>query len=265
MEKSAITTPFPQSESFVVHYLEYYETEEEYAQIEANKKWIPIDGNSRPYPLYILSNGKCQHAKFKRPNEGGNFVIRRFPGVRFQIVSEQIGHVFNRRLVALYLHLTFPHRTFNVEEVELAHYIMGILLKKATHIENMDHMEKGRTDFCYDDSMSYRANDPNYLVNPSVDKNGRCNDVRIMFNTQVIFIPCYGLGRQHDGTDWRRLSQYSLMELLSDKQKLRIFFDYWRTVPDYESVFAILRHLLGLPADICNLIIAMAARRYHDP
>lgn len=169
---------------------------------------------------------------------------------------EEIGDIFNRHNVAIYLEKFLPSEKFTIDDIELCYYIMSLLIQKSTHVECM---ENDRTDFCHDD-CGVGENKARYLV-PSGSKNGRRSDVDLMFRTKNIHIPCYGLDRQ-DEDDWKSLPAFFLVELLRDKKKLRIFFDYWNTVPDYSSVYRILNTGLNLPPDICDLILCMAAKSY---
>ena len=187
------------------------------------------------------------------------FNIIQFPS-GFQIVKESIGDVFNYSAVALYLNKTFPQKTFKMPEVELTYYIMSILLQKSTHIECMDD---NRADFCYDDSGKKEGKNSYLILNCNSGRDGRRGDVSTLLSIPIIFIPCYGLDLQDDETvDFNTLPQYRLIELLQDKQKLRIFFDFWRTIPDYGSIYRILHKGLYFPPNIANYIISLAAKKY---
>lgn len=174
----------------------------------------------------------------------------------------QIGDIFNRRVVSSYLALFFPDKTFTMDDVELAYYIMSILIRKASHIESM---ENDRVDFCHDDDGD--NGEPRYLT-ICYDETGKRNHVQLMLKS-TIFVPCYGLRLQNEySLDLftcdlpQNIPRYYLIELLEDKKKLRIFFDFWRTIPDYRTVFTILHEELYLPADIANMIILMVAKGY---
>ena len=172
---------------------------------------------------------------------------------QFLVVREQIGDIFNHQNVSAYLAQTFPKLKFIIDDVELAYYIMRVLIQKATHIECMTD---DRTDFCHDDGGAHEGK-ARYLYFDARNKSIR-KDVKCMFQTTIIFIPCYGLDMQRKGINWRALPQFQLIELLQNSKKLRIFFDYWRTVPDCNSVYRILHRYF--PPDICNKIICMVAK-----
>jgi hypothetical protein len=178
------------------------------------------------------------------------------PGTKFKIVKESIGDIFNRATVATYLQKTFPLKTFTVQEVELAYYIMSIIIKKANSYENIDDIKH---DFYYDDSGRQKGKN-SYIAEKKPNNRAKVN---FMLNTQVMSIVCYGIHRQDDPDfDSETCPDITLFELLINKQKLRVFFDFWRTVPDYESVYRILHQHKKCPPDISNYIITLASKLY---
>lgn len=190
-----------------------------------------------------------------------NFIVQRFDNTEYQVVTEQIGDIFNHATVANYLAKTFPQKVFTMKKVDLAYYIMSIIIQKAGHVERMNDY---KTCFCYDDSGKSEGKESYLLLNTG--KNGLEITVNVMFSSSIIFVPCYGIDQQdNEKVDWKKLPQFKikdLCELMQDKNKLRVFFDFWRNVPDYKSVFTILHCRLNLPTDISNLIMCMAAKKY---
>ena len=63
------------------------------------------------------------------------------PGLKFKIVKQPIGDIFNRHAVATYLQKIFPQKTFTLSEVELAYDIMSIIIKKCDSCENIDDIK----------------------------------------------------------------------------------------------------------------------------
>lgn len=178
------------------------------------------------------------------------------PETKFKIVKESIGDIFNRATVATYLQKIFPLKIFTIQEVELVYYIMSIIIKKADSYENIDDVQH---DFYYDDSGRQKGKN-RYIA---VRRPRNREKVNFMLNTQVMSIACYEIDKQDDDDfDPETCPDISLVELLTNKRKLRVFFDFWRTVPDYESVYRILHQYKKCPPDIANYIITLASKLY---
>lgn len=230
----AFLTPFPDRQSCMIMYTQYYEDEETYAKIEENihKTEHSID---RP-----------RHAVFVKERDG--IKLSRFPKVPYQLVREELNLVFNHTVVCGYLSTFYPRSRLTINLVELCYYIMSIIIRKANFIS---HINSIQIDACYDDS--YYKDPESALYLSFLAPSGRTPEVLQIFKALMIQIPCYRLSE-------KRGPEFKLLDLLKDKQKLRIFFDFWRTVPDAAFIFSMLHNHFKLPKDICDMIICMASK-----
>lgn len=172
-------------------------------------------------------------------------------GLRYSVVLEQIGHIFNHHNVAVYLSRMFPDRNFTLKDVDLCYHIMKTVIEKSTFVEQQ---EEDEVDFCHDDDFTMDG-EMSYLVSSTSLQR----KLHYLFNIQKINLVCDGLRYQGKEDNFPR---YQLIELMDDVKKRRVFFDYWRTVPDYTSIYCILTKGLNMPADIANLIICMVSKNY---
>ena len=169
--------------------------------------------------------------------------ISSFIGVPFCIVKEPIGHVFNRELCEIYIRKLDIQ--FSESDIDLCFYIMCLLIKKADTVEIYDSIE-----------MNWYGMHKRNGFLAQCDKysfGGKMGEIVILMNSRIINISYYYADKLHYTT---------LLELIKNRgDDLQMFFKYWRSVMDYETLFQILLKF-GLPANIVDFIICMAAKKF---
>ena len=179
---------------------------------------------------------------------------------KVELLTEKLGDVFNRSTCASYLS-RYNNRNFTIEEVEKCYYIFSILLKKSNcWWETWDNGDF-QAGAGYDNSVKF--------ITPGVFKP-RKNMFWRWIDYPVLNIICHDLTDEEKSEEKekgeekekdRKENEFTLGELIQDKKKLRIFFDYWRTVPNHEEVRKTL--LTKLPNnDIVTYIITLMFKPY---
>jgi hypothetical protein len=154
---------------------------------------------------------------------------------KLKVVTENIGHLLNKKRIYHWLHYKYPDREFTEKEINRSFDIISLLMRKCDGFENED---------CkiwkfYDDNTLY--------LNYSICENKRSEILHYFLSAPEAHI-------LYTEPKTRKEKHFLFIDLLNDDAKYQIFKDYYSQVPDYETGRAYLKKKFNLPKDILDLI-----------
>ena len=153
---------------------------------------------------------------YLKPTDDENCYRTKTPKVI--VYREKMGDILSLYKCDAYLRLYFDDLV-NDKTVRRCHNILKIICKKVMEAEEMGDKEE-HTDF-----YTYK-----FFYKDGTFKYNRKFLIKKFFHSPNPRILCYDEEKFRDGR------KITLKELLTDDQKYKCFLDYWKSVPDYESI-----------------------------